>query len=218
MLISSFGPDRVPKDWKPALFWLGIALVVFAFAWPAIERGWQRIKKGVPNPFQRRGGSLYTGRVHLSDSELDTKGFFDLSVSAFNGTPYSFQTTSIEGSVQIDSPPIGGGSGSPGFSVRAPVLYGESPKPHRPDREFSINTRLFLDASQVAEIRKRQASGHQIQFMLGGLKVELETKNGKRMRLPLWDGASLSGSQIAVGRIQAIGLTGASVSVESAGL
>lgn len=200
-------------------WWLGWALFVFGFTlflwgvrWD--KRPWWLSLHKPSNPFAR-SGSLYTGIVCVSDSELDTKHYFDLSVRAFNGSPYSFQTMTIAGTVKVDFSPIGGGSTRDGFVLPAPILYFESEKPHKPDAEFVLGTRLFLSAEQVAEYRKQQAGGYIAHIMLQALKVELETKRGKRMRLPLWDGVSLGGSRIAVGQIHAVSFT-ASASVETA--
>lgn len=158
---------------------------------------------GLRNLFGRHG-SLYNGAVFVSDSELDSKHFFDMSIIGFNGTPYPFQTATIDGRVSINF--ILKGTGQGGFDVRAPVLCGESPKPHVPDKEFTLNTRIFLEPVQVAEYRQREAAGQTPQIMFGETKVELETRRGKRMTLLLWDGVSLSRDRPAVGRIMCLRL------------
>lgn len=193
------------------LWWVGWSL--FAFGFGLLLRGarwdgqpwWQTIPK-LRSPFVRRG-SLYTGLMNVSDSELDQKHYLDLSIRAFNGSPYSFQTTTIEGMVGVDFSLQGSGQG--GFEVPAPLLYFETEKPHKPDAEFVLATRLFLQPAQVTEYRDRQAQGQTAQIMFRGLKVELETKRGKKVVLPLWDGVSLGGSRIALvtGRVHEVALT-----------
>jgi hypothetical protein len=183
-------------------WWFGWAIFVFGFAvfvqgirWD--QNPWWRALPKIPNPFHRRS-SLYTGIIIVSDSELDTKHYLDLTIRAFNGTPHLFQTATIEGSIKVDFSPVAGGSSRDGFVLGAPLLYFESEKPHKPDAEFTLATRLFLSPQQVAEFRKQQAEDYQAQLMFQDLKVELETRRGRKMRLPLWDGVSLRGSRIAL--------------------
>src|SRR5438067_640802 len=180
-----------------ALLAFGVCLLLWGGRWDG-RPWWQAVPK-LRNPFHRHVGSLYTGRIVVSGSELDQKHFFDVSINAFNGTCYAFQTATIEGKVRIDFSLNGGGQG--GFDVRPPVLYFETEKPHKPDQELSLGTRLFLEPNQVAEFKSREAAGQVPQIMFQELDINLETNRGKRMRLPLWDGVSLNSDRLVTGRI-----------------
>lgn len=181
-----------PRHELQLLAYLAILTGILLLVWGVTidsEHWWKRLS---PLKLFRWRRGIYIGQVLVSDTKLDTEGYLDLTIRAYNGTAQTLRYAGVTGFVRIEFSLNGNGAG--GFDLLPPAFVsGDSSCPS--GSELFANFRLTLTPAQVREFRAQQTSGSTPQLLFGTLKIVVSRRWGKPIRLPLWDGISFANGQ-----------------------
>lgn len=151
---------------------------------------------------------LYVGNMNVSISRLAEKRVIDISIRAFNGSNNSIFIQRVEGKLRLSE--AQDGQSRPHGDLPPPWLVEGDGKPKveqiKHGEEFTISLEQRV-SQEIAEKIEQIGGSYRLHLACDELNIVMASHFGKQsVRLPLWDGISLSrGSDvISAGRIHAL--------------